>query len=163
MEFLVEFEINVPEGVPDADVERRERLEATAAADLVRQGHLVRLWTRRVSPSETRALGLYRAESGAQLDALLGALPLTEWMHVTVTPLVAHPNDPGSTNADAFQLPVPRLTPVYRLEATLGTPLDLGETARGHRRIVPLTGGTFTGPEISGTLVSGASADWQVL
>jgi Protein of unknown function (DUF3237) len=61
------------------------------------------------------------------------------------------------------QLPSPRLTQVYRLEATLGQPLDLGEIAQGHRRIVPLTGGTFTGPEISGKLLPGASADWQIL
>jgi Protein of unknown function (DUF3237) len=61
------------------------------------------------------------------------------------------------------QLPSPRLTQVYRLEATLGPPLDLGEVIHGHRRIVPLTGGTFTGPEISGTLLPGASADWQIL
>jgi Protein of unknown function (DUF3237) len=33
----------------------------------------------------------------------------------------------------------------------------------GHRRIVPLTAGTFTGPELSGTLVSGASAHWQTV
>jgi Protein of unknown function (DUF3237) len=62
-----------------------------------------------------------------------------------------------------FSLPDPRLTPVYRLEATLGQPLDLGEIALGRRRIVPLTGGTFAGPEINGTLVPGASADWQVV
>jgi Protein of unknown function (DUF3237) len=62
-----------------------------------------------------------------------------------------------------FSLPDPRLTPVYRLEATLGPPLDLGAVAQGHRRIVPLTGGTFTGPEMSGTLVPGASADWQIV
>jgi Protein of unknown function (DUF3237) len=60
-------------------------------------------------------------------------------------------------------LPDPRLTRVYRLEATLGQPLDLGEIEQGHRRIVPLTGGTFTGPEINGTLVPGASADWQIV
>jgi hypothetical protein len=51
---------------------------------------------------------------------------------------------------------------VYRLEATLGEPLDLGEIAQGHRRIVPLTVGTFTGPEINGILVTGASADRQI-
>jgi hypothetical protein len=62
-----------------------------------------------------------------------------------------------------FSLPDPRLTPVYRLDATLGQPLDLGEIPQGHRRIVPLTGGTFAGPEINGTLVPGASADWQVV
>jgi len=61
------------------------------------------------------------------------------------------------------RLPEPRLTLVYRLEAELGPPLDLGDTAQGHRRIVPLMGGTFTGPQISGTLVPGASADWQTI
>jgi hypothetical protein len=60
-------------------------------------------------------------------------------------------------------LPAPRLTLVYRLEATLGQPLDLGETAQGHRRIVPLGGGTFVGPELNGTLIPGASADWQTI
>jgi len=60
-------------------------------------------------------------------------------------------------------LPDPRLTQVYRLEATLAQPLDLGETAQGHRRIVPLTGGTFTGPELNGKLLPGASADWQIV
>jgi hypothetical protein len=61
------------------------------------------------------------------------------------------------------QLPEPILTCVYRLEATLGQPLDLGEVAGGRRRIVPLSGGTFTGPEIGGKLLAGASADWQLV
>jgi Protein of unknown function (DUF3237) len=60
-------------------------------------------------------------------------------------------------------LPEPRLTKIYRLEATLGDPLDLGETPGGHRRIVPLTGGTFRGPELQGKLLPGASADWQII
>ena len=60
-------------------------------------------------------------------------------------------------------LPDPSLSRVYRLEATLAQPLDLGQTAQGHRRIVPLTGGTFTGPELKGTLLPGASADWQLV
>jgi hypothetical protein len=61
------------------------------------------------------------------------------------------------------RLPEPRLTKVYRLEATLGEPLDLGDIRQGHRRIVPLTGGTFTGAEINGKLLPGASADWQIV
>ena len=61
------------------------------------------------------------------------------------------------------QLPNPCLTRVYRLEATLGPPLDLGEVTGGHRRIIPQTGGTFTGPELNGTLLPGVSADWQTV
>src|SRR5262245_50035422 len=61
------------------------------------------------------------------------------------------------------KLPDPRLRLVYRLDATVGPPQDLGDIAQGHRRIVPLTGGTFTGPDLSGQLLAGASADWQVV
>ena len=61
------------------------------------------------------------------------------------------------------RLPAPRLTQVYRLEATLGQALELGETPHGHRRILPLNGGTFTGPELHGELLPGASADWQTV
>jgi hypothetical protein len=61
------------------------------------------------------------------------------------------------------RLPDPRLSQVYRLEATLAQALDLGDIAQGRRRIVPLTGGTFTGPELNGKLLPGASADWQIV
>lgn len=61
------------------------------------------------------------------------------------------------------QLPDPRLSKVYRLEATLGQPLDLGDIVRGRRRIVPLSGGKFTGPELNGELLPGSSADWQIV
>jgi len=60
-------------------------------------------------------------------------------------------------------VPDPSLTRVYRLEATVGEALELGEIAEGRRRIVPLTGGTFTGPELNGKLLPGSSADWQIV
>jgi hypothetical protein len=60
-------------------------------------------------------------------------------------------------------LPKPRLTRVYRLEATLGDPLEVGEVSQGRRRIVPLTGGAFRGPQLNGQLLAGASADWQIV
>ena len=63
----------------------------------------------------------------------------------------------------SHHLPDPRLTNVYRLEAILGEPLELGDIAQGRRRIVPLVGGTFTGSKLNGTLVPGASADWQLI
>jgi muconolactone D-isomerase len=94
MEFLVEFEVNVPDGAAASEVEDRNSAEASAAARLVDEGHLVRLWRLPAAPGRTKALGLYRAESEAQLTGLLRALPLYDWMHVTVTSLEPHPNDP---------------------------------------------------------------------
>jgi muconolactone delta-isomerase len=173
VEFLVEFEINIPEGTPESEVNDREAKEASAAANLVDKGHLLRVWRRSIAPGKTKDLGLYRADSQTQLDGLLKGLPLYEWMRVTVTPLEAYPNDPAAAHkgrpwsgeelAVSSRLPNPQLTRVYRLEATLGQPLDLGNTDQGHRRIVPLTGGTFTGPELNGKLLPGASADWQIV
>jgi len=51
----------------------------------------------------------------------------------------------------SYRLPDPCLTKVNRLEATFGQALDVGEIAQGRRRIVPLTGGAFTGPELNGS------------
>ena len=95
MEFLVEFEVNVPGGAPASEVEARTTAEASAAASIVDRRHLVRLWKPPAAPGETKALGLYRADSQAQLADLLGALPLYDWMQITVTPLEPHPNDPA--------------------------------------------------------------------
>jgi hypothetical protein len=61
------------------------------------------------------------------------------------------------------RLPDPFLELIYRLEASIGDPQDVGQISAGHRRIVPLTGGTFNGPELRGTLIPGASADWQTI
>ena len=99
MEFLVEFEVNVPGGAPASEIEARTSAEASAAASLVDRGHLVRLWRPPAAPGETKALGLYRADSEAQLAGLLGALPLYDWMQITVTPLGLHPNDPAPQEA----------------------------------------------------------------
>ena len=96
MEFLVEFEVDVPAGTPDAEVEHHQRAESAAAAQLAVDGHLVRLWRRPLAGDGTTAIGLYRADSEAELDGLLAALPLADWLHVRVTPLEAHPNDPAT-------------------------------------------------------------------
>ena len=98
MEFLVEFELEVPAGTPHADVEQRQRAESAAAAKLAEDGHLVRLWRRPLVGDGTTAIGLYRADSEAELDDLLGALPLAGWLRVTVTPLEAHANDPATAS-----------------------------------------------------------------
>jgi muconolactone D-isomerase len=98
MEFLVEFEVEVPAGTPDAEVEKRQRAESGAAARLAEDGHLVRLWGRPLLGDGTTSIGLYRAFSQAQLEDLLAGLPLADWLRVTVTPLEAHPNDPAAAS-----------------------------------------------------------------
>jgi muconolactone delta-isomerase len=164
MDFLVAFALDIPAGTPKSEISDRQNAEAAATAKLADEGHLVRVWRSGVAQGETTIVGLYRADSEAQLDGLLRALPLADWLDVTVTPLEAHPNDPAAREpAIGNQLPDPRLSLTYRLDATVAQPLDLGDTARGHRRIVALTGGTFTGPELNGKLVPGASADWQIV
>src|SRR6202035_18526 len=158
-------------GTPETEVAAREDAESVAAAKLVDEGHLVRLWTRRIAPGKNRPIGLYRAGSEDELDGVLRALPLYEWMRVTVTPLEPHPNDPAGPRppgADGIQtagvrLPEPRLVKVYRLQATLAPPLELGAVAQGRRRIVAQTGGAFSGRALSGRLLPGASADWQTV
>jgi muconolactone D-isomerase len=101
MEFLVEFEVNVPDGAPVSEIEARNLAEASAAARLVDEGHLLRLWKPPAAPGKTKAVGLYRADSEDQLAGLLGGLPLYDWMNITVTPLEAHPNDPGPPVTDS--------------------------------------------------------------
>jgi muconolactone D-isomerase len=98
MEFLVEFEVEVRAGTPHAEVEQRQRAESAAAAKLVEDGHLVRLWRRPLGGDGATSIGLYRADSEAELDGLFAALPLADWLRVTVTPLEAHPNDPATAS-----------------------------------------------------------------
>lgn len=173
MEFLVEFDVNVPPGTSEPEVNERVSAEASAAAKLAETGHLVRLWKLPEGDGGGKAVGLYRAENSAQLDGVLRGLPLYEWTQIVTTPLEPHPNDPVSGRASGSgttaereanpRLVDPRLSFVFHLEASLAEPLELGQTEQGHRRIVPLTGGTFTGPELRGTLVPGTSADWQTI
>jgi muconolactone delta-isomerase len=161
-EFLVEFDLQVPAETPQSEVQERERAESAATAKLADEGHLVRLW-RRPRVGGGTAVGLYRADSEARLAALLSALPLADWLRITVTPLESHPNDPPGSSSMRNLLPDPRLTLVYRLDAVLGEALELGAVSQGRRRIVPQTGGTFEGPEMKGHLLPGSSADWQIL
>jgi muconolactone D-isomerase len=106
MEFLVRFELDIPDGVADSEVEGRGRAEAAAAETLSEEGHLVRLWQVSAGTAPAAVLGLYRARNKAELDALLGALPMYEWMEISITPLVQHPNDPGESPSDRVDVSV---------------------------------------------------------
>ena len=53
-------------------------------------------------------------------------------------------------------IPVPtRGTLVFSASLQLGTTHDVGETQYGHRRVIDVTGGTFTGSRIQGSIVTG--------
>src|SRR6202162_750467 len=58
--------------------------------------------------------------------------------------------------------PTPRLELIFAAEVSVGPPLDCGDVGKGGRRIVPITGGEFSGPNIRGQVLPGV-ADWQIL
>lgn len=56
----------------------------------------------------------------------------------------------------------PQLEFIFAASVTVSAPLDVGDVGKGGRRIVPISGGEFSGPRLRGIIVSGG-ADWQVL
>lgn len=46
----------------------------------------------------------------------------------------------------------PGLTYLYTLNCTLGTSIDIGNGPKGQRVAIPITGGSFAGPRLSGKL-----------
>ena len=56
----------------------------------------------------------------------------------------------------------PGLTFVMELRVDVGAPVEIGAVASGRRRIVPILGGTFDGPDVRGTVLNGG-ADWQIV
>jgi hypothetical protein len=68
-----------------------------------------------------------------------------------------------SNPVSKLDLPQPQLKLAYAMRAELDEPLDLGVTPAGHRKLVPFKGGRFEGPGLSGTVLAGGSADWQIV
>jgi hypothetical protein len=55
----------------------------------------------------------------------------------------------------------PQLEFVMQLQVTLDAPFSVGETPHGRRTVIPITGGTFEGPKLKGTILNGG-ADYQL-
>lgn len=55
-EFIVEITTTIPEGTPQAEVDRRRTAESARAAELAASGHLVRIWR---PIGEMRSIGLW--------------------------------------------------------------------------------------------------------
>lgn len=56
----------------------------------------------------------------------------------------------------------PKLEFIFQAHVTVDEPLEVGDVAKGGRRIVPIIGGEFAGPGLRASVVSGG-ADWQIL
>ncbi len=62
----------------------------------------------------------------------------------------------------AGELCAPGLEFVLELRVDIGATAEIGRTTSGVRRMVPITGGTFSGPRLSGRVLAGG-ADWQLV
>jgi muconolactone delta-isomerase len=51
----------------------------------------------RAETTARRTLGLWSAGNTAEMTTILKSLPLYAWMTLEITPLAAHPNDPGGS------------------------------------------------------------------
>jgi hypothetical protein len=68
----------------------------------------------------------------------------------------------GSTSAVSQDTPqAPHLEFAFEEIVYLGQAIPVGETPLGKRNIIPITGGTFSGPGIEGTIIAGGW-DWQL-
>ena len=66
-----------------------------------------------------------------------------------------------ASSATAQESRDPSLAFVFEEIVTLGPAVTVGERALGTRRFIPITGGTFEGPGIKGTIMPGGW-DWQL-
>lgn len=63
-------------------------------------------------------------------------------------------------SAASFTITPPRLELVCEIEAQLAAPIEVGPAEGGQCRIIPIVGGTVTGPRLNG-IVRNLGADWQ--
>lgn len=63
---------------------------------------------------------------------------------------------------DRFIATAPALRFAFAIKARIAPIQDLGQTARGHRRIVDILGGEVEGPRLTGEIMPGG-ADWQIV
>lgn len=71
---------------------------------------------------------------------------------LAIASLLAHAQEPDA----------PTLEYVMQLNVSLGEAYQVGATSFGFRNVIPITGGTFEGPKLKGTILPGG-ADWQLM
>ena len=85
----------------------------------------------------------------------------TFWLITLLTSLLMA----GSTLTVNAQTYPPKHTPelefALQLKVTLGEAFSIDNTQHGRRTVIPITGGTFEGPGLKGTIINGG-ADYQL-
>ena len=51
---------------------------------------------------------------------------------------------------------------IFRIDANLEPPIDIGEVPGGYRRVIPIKGGTVEGTKLNGIVLPGG-ADWNLV
>ena len=69
---------------------------------------------------------------------------------------------PNETSCAGTSDEMPALEFVLQARVSIAPGIELGNSSRGHRRIVPITGGSFHGPRLSGTVLD-EGEDTQLL
>jgi len=78
---------------------------------------------------------------------------------LALAPLAAREADAQGAAAGTA---APSLEWVFDLDVKVGPAQELGEAGGGRRRVIPITGGTLSGPGRNGEVLPGG-ADWQTL
>jgi hypothetical protein len=87
-------------------------------------------------------------------------------VRATAATAASEPTSARAANSDPAAVGSPPTPPplqtefVYEAIVEIGAAVDVGATPLGHRRYIPITGGTFAGPRCRGTILPGG-ADWQ--
>ena len=87
--------------------------------------------------------------------SILTAAALAALLTASANARAAESTAPGATTE-------PTLEFAFEENVTLAKGIPVGKTAMGTRFIIPITGGTFEGPKIKGTIMPGGW-DWQLV
>lgn len=83
---------------------------------------------------------------------------MTHYIPAAILALLAMVSVPGSARADG---PPPLRTEfAFEAQVKVDSPLVVGQSSHGLRRVVPILGGSVSGPALAGKVLAGG-ADWQ--
>jgi hypothetical protein len=89
---------------------------------------------------------------------ILKAVLIALWVFTGLSPGYGLADATANTQPDA-RLPL-KYEFLMQLTAELDPAQLIGETPQGDRRIIPVTGGSFAGPQLKGQVLPGGGGDW---